>query len=1053
MKEFIDAIKETGAFKELVRKTKGDREIWLSNLCGSAFSCVIAGLQEKVDMPLLIILPEEEIEEIQEDLNAMGVEGTLIFPQRETLEGENLSPYSEVFSQRMVTLLSLTETQARGTRRGTHQRWVSGSCGYIVITSPQAIFEKLPSPDIFKKQIRKIKLGDRIDREEFIHYLINCGYTRCDQVTLKGDFSIRGGIIDIYIPVFINPARIELFGDEISSIREFDSESQISIKQIKETVVVPSKEFFGETGNSTLLDHLPGKTLIFIREPLQIEKNSRVNSATTISLINQATTSTIVHCSPSSVDALYKPIDFSTQPLHIIPFKETRENRISVFIDEIKKLKSSKFNVLLLAEYAGQAERMKELLKEYDLYTSIEVLNLSHGWIDLNSRIGVIVLKEVFGISKVRRHRRIPEWTTYPRGAEPLTPDDYVVHINYGIGIFRDIEKIPVEGNLQDFFLIEYAEGDKLYVPLDQLNRIQKYVGKMDPPPSVNRLGTAQWQRVQMRVKKSVEEHAKELLNLYAWRKSVKGCIFSKDTHWQEEFELGFPYEETPDQSRATTEVKEDMEKETPMDRLLCGDVGYGKTEVAIRSAFKAVMDGKQVAVLVPTTILAEQHFQTFTERMAEFPIRTEALSRFKSEEEQKKIIKDLKENKIEIIIGTHRLIQKDIKFHDLGLLIIDEEQRFGVLQKEYIKKLKKEVDVLTLSATPIPRTLYMSMSGIRDISIIETPPPERLSIRTFVMEFNTEVIRTAILREMERKGQVFYVHNRVETLQIHAHHLKNLIPDARIAIAHGQMEEKTLEKIMIGFLNRELDVLVSTDIIGAGLDIANANTIIVTDAQDFGLAQLYQLRGRVGRAGHQAYAYIFYNPELVLTDQAHKRLKAISEFVQLGSGLKLAMKDLEIRGAGNILGRDQHGHIQRVGLELYCKMLEETVAELKGEPVKEEIEPVIKLKVNAHIPDEYIGNIEQKTILYKRMVGISDLDEIKELKEELRDRFGELPEPVKKLMEVLEIRILAKNVRVRSIEMKGNYAIISHNSKTIKIEIEDSEKIFVQVKKKILEI
>ena len=1061
MKELVSLIKKTDAFRNLIERLKQPGDIWVSNLWGSAFSCLIAGLyrdglqgkphQHEKQSKLchyIIVVPEEEIEEIREDLVALEVKEILVFSQRESLEGEELSSYSELFSHRISTLLSLIETKGDSPLR-------PGGLGQspIIITSPPALSEKLPSPALFKKQIKKIKLGDRIDREKFVHYLTECGYIRSDQVALKGDFSIRGGIIDIYTPVSIDPVRIELLGNKIASIREFDPQSQISTSQINETVIMSAKEFSGQVGKeATLLDYLPAENLVLLREPFQ------TNSIETKSFETRTAGQKIVHCNPSTVDPLYKPIDFSSQPLQIIPFSDisNKENRISILIEGIKRLQNLKFTLIIMAEYQGQAERMVELLKEYDLYgILITVLNLAHGWIDFHNQLGVIVLKEVFAISKVRRHPaatlswHLTEGLTksLPCGVEGLVSGDYVVHINYGIGVFRGVKTIRVEKNLQDSFLIEYADADKLYIPLDQVKMIQKYIGRMDPPPQLNRLGTAQWQGTRKRVKKSIEEYAKELLNLYAWRKSVTGHAFSTDTHWQQEFELGFSYEETSDQLRTTQEVKEDMEKPVPMDRLLCGDVGYGKTEVAMRAAFKTVMDGKQVAVLVPTTILASQHFQTFTERMAPFPIRTEVLSRFKSKIEQKKLIKDLKEGKIEIVIGTHRLIQKDIQFSDLGLLIIDEEQRFGVLQKEYFKKLRKEVDVLTLTATPIPRTLYMSTSGIRDISIIDTPPLERLSIKTFVMEFNPEVIRTAILREMERKGQVFYVHNRIEVLQIHAKRLKNLVPDARMATAHGQMDERELEKIMIKFLNKELDVLVSTDIIGAGLDIANVNTIIITDAQDFGLSQLYQLRGRVGRARYQAYAYIFYNPKLMLTEQSHKRLRAISEFVQLGSGLRLALRDLEIRGAGNILGKEQHGHIQSVGLELYCRMLEESVSELKGEPVREETEPVLNLKVNAYIPDEYVASTEQKTILYKRMVVMKKNEEIKRLRDELRDRYGEIPQPVLNLMEVLEIRMLAKSAGVRSIEVKGNQAIISHNSRTIRIEIPSSDKTLIQVR------
>ena len=1075
MMELLSIIEKTDAFKELTERLRQPDDIWLSGLHGSAFSFIIAALHSRIESPILIILPEEEIEEIREDLIALEVMEIHVFSQRETREDEEIPSYSGVFDSRISTLVALLETQA--------EKEPDESGNYnarIIIASPQALSEKLPPPALLKKQIKKIKPGDKIDREEFLHYLTVCGYTRNNEVVLKGNFSVRGGIIDIYTPMSVNPVRIELSGNEIASIREFDPQSQISIIQINEAVIMPTKEFSINHAASTLFDYLPAENLIFIREPLQIEPDAAKLFK------SKAYGRKIIHCSPSTAETPCKLIDFSTQLLQITPFSDIsgKENRVSALIEEIKRLRHLKFTLIIMAEYEGQAERMAELLKEYDLYANlaakknaiakgnilITVLNISRGWIDVHNQLGIIVLKEVFTISKVRRHPGIAmSWKNSERKLKPepgreslvpvavqgLAPGDYVVHINYGIGIFRGVKTIRVEKNLQDSFLIEYADSDKLYIPLDQIKLLQKYIGRIDPPPPLNRLGTTQWQSTRKRVKKSIEEYARELINLYAWRKSVKGHVFSTDTHWQQEFELGFPYEETADQLRTTAEVKEDMERPVPMDRLLCGDVGYGKTEVAMRAAFKAVMDGKQVAVLVPTTILADQHFQTFTERMAPYPIRIEVLSRFKSEPEQKKIIKDLKEGKIEIVIGTHRLIQKDVQFRDLGILIIDEEQRFGVLQKEHFKNLRKEVGVLTLTATPIPRTLYMSTSGIRDISIIDTPPPERLAIKTFVMEFNPEVIRKTMLREIERKGQVFYVHNRIRTLQTHALQLKNLIPDIRIATAHGQMEEKELEKIMHKFLNKEFDVLVSTDIIGAGLDIANVNTVIITEAQDFGLAQLYQLRGRVGRAGHQAYAYIFYNSRSALSGQSLRRLRAISEFVQLGSGLHVAMRDMEIRGAGNILGKEQHGHVQSVGLELYCRMLEETVSALKGSPVKEETEPVLDLKVNAYIPDEYVPGVEQKTVLYKRMAAIKEIEEINRLNNELKDRYGKIPQPVLNLIKVLEIRVLAKNIGVRSIKINekstlrtaGNQAIISLDSGTLKIDIDDPDKSLARIR------
>jgi len=1037
-------------FQKLIERLKHKEEIWISNLRGSAISCLISEIRYKITECILLVVPEEEAEQMQDDLNALGLNDTLLFPHREVLEGETIPACSEITGQRINVLTKLTE-------KSEMKEKIKG----IFITSPKTLQEKLPSPEIFKKGIRRISVGEKIEREEMVKYLVDCGYNRCPQVMFKGDFSVRGGIVDVFASSSEKPARIELLGNEIVSLREFDPQAQSSIKQI-ETLLIPSAKEYPLDTCSNLLNYLPQESLIFLQEPSNIEDTK---------ISTDLKKYRLVHYSASAIDPVYNPVDFSMQPLTCIYTVENpyRENRLSALRAEIKNLQKTGYSILLLAEYRGQAERFVELLKEYDLYPKlinletenihsipgggigITVLNLSRGWIDPNAGLGVIVLKEIFGVSKVRRHKKLEGWTKFEQVPEPLSVGDYVVHINYGIGLFQGINTIPVDGVLQDFFTIEYAGGNKLYIPLEQSNLLQKYIGRIDPPPPLDSLDSTRWQTLRKRVKKSVQEYAKELLELYAWRKSIKRHPFSPDTHWQQEFEIDFPYEETPDQIRTIIEVKEDMERDIPMDRLICGDVGYGKTEVAMRAAFKAVMDGKQVCLLVPTTILAEQHFQTFCERMAPYPVIIEMLSRFKSRAEQKKILNDLADGRIDIIIGTHRLLQGDVKFHNLGLLIVDEEQRFGVLQKEQLKRLKKDVDVLTLSATPIPRTLYMSVHGIRDMSIIDTPPPERLSIKTFVMEFNPSVIRTAILREMERKGQIFYVHNRIRTMTSHFKNLKDLVPEARIAMAHGQMDEKVLEEIMLRFMNREYDLLLSTDIVGAGLDIANVNTIIITEAQDFGLAQLYQLRGRVGRAGHQAYAYIFYNPARMLTEAAAKRLKAIAEFVNLGSGLRLAMRDLEIRGAGNILGKEQHGHIQKVGLELYCKMLEEAISELKGEPVKEEIEPVLKLKVEAYIPDEYVGGIEQKIMLYKKMLRIKNTAELEKLRYEMKDRYGNLPGPVKMLLEIVEIRTLAKNAGINLIEVKGRDIVFSRDTKNLKFKISKENRILQQIKKILL--
>ncbi|HEY8418066.1 MAG TPA: transcription-repair coupling factor [Limnochordales bacterium] len=621
---------------------------------------------------------------------------------------------------------------------------------------------------------------------------------------------------------------------------------------------------------------------------------------------------------------------------------------------------------------------------------------------------------ETFGQRKVRRQAR----TKSGAGArlDELKVGDLVVHVNHGIGRYMGVETLQIGGVHKDYLVVQYAGDDKLYVPTEQVDLLQKYIGVEGQTPRLSKLGGSDWARVKKRVTESVKELAQGLLKLYAEREALPGYAFSKDTVWQQQFEEAFPYEETPDQWRAIQEVKADMERPRPMDRLLCGDVGFGKTEVAMRAAFKAVMDAKQVAVLVPTTILAQQHLRTFRDRFAAYPVRIEALSRFQSPAEQARILKGLADGTVDIVIGTHRLLSKDVQFKDLGCVIVDEEQRFGVAQKERLKELRRTVDVLTLSATPIPRTLHMALVGVRDMSVIETPPEDRFPIRTYVVEYNEELVREAILRELARGGQVYFVHNRVQDIERFGERLRELVPEARIAIAHGQMDEDLLERVMLDFLNGEIDVLLCSTIIETGMDIANVNTLIVDEADRLGLAQLYQLRGRVGRSNRVAYAYFTYRRDKILTEDAEKRLQAIREFTELGSGFKIALRDLEIRGAGNLLGPEQHGFIASVGFELYCKLLEEAVREVKGEVVQEPPDPVIDLNVDAYVADEYVPDPQRKVEVYKKVVAIRRPEDVADLQEELEDRFGPVPMPVRNLLAVARIKALARELSVASI-------------------------------------
>ena len=735
------------------------------------------------------------------------------------------------------------------------------------------------------------------------------------------------------------------------------------------------------------------------------------------------------------------------------------QGQLDLLIEDILKKKKDGYRTVILSGTRVRGERLVSTLRERGIESSYrdniesialgEVVitfgNLLKGFECPKYRTCVISDKEVFGEAK----RKLSKTKSKSKGVSKiksfaeLKPGDYVVHVNHGIGVYKGIKQIEVSGHKRDYLDIVYDKGDKLYVPVDQLDLVQKYIGSEGKSPKVNKLGGAEWQKAKSKVKKSINEIAEDLVKLYAARASVKGYKYSKDTEWQMQFEDEFPFQETPDQLSSIEEIKKDMESDKPMDRLLCGDVGYGKTEVALRAAFKAVMEGKQVAFLVPTTILAEQHYKNMIKRFSDFPIKIDMISRFRTAKEQKSTLQSVKEGNVDILVGTHRLVSKDIVFKDLGLLIVDEEQRFGVAQKEKIKNLKKNVDVLTLSATPIPRTLHMSLTGVRDISVIETPPEERYPIQTYVVEQNDQLIRDAIMREIGRGGQVYFVYNRVEDIEKIANYIKNLVPESRVGIAHGQMTERQLEKEMLDFMANEYNVLVCTTIIETGIDIQNVNTIIIYDADKMGLSQLYQLRGRVGRSNRIAYAYLLYTKDKVLTEVAEKRLKALKDFTELGSGFKIAMRDLEIRGAGNMMGSAQHGHMAAIGYDLYCRMLEDTVKLIKGDIDKEPIETTVDLKVDAYIPSSYIEDEMQKIEVYKKIAAIESIDEYMDIKEELEDRYSDIPDPVYNLMDIAYIKSRAKLLSIEEIKESGNDVIFrfqagdSNYEKIFKVIIE----------------
>ena len=683
--------------------------------------------------------------------------------------------------------------------------------------------------------------------------------------------------------------------------------------------------------------------------------------------------------------------------------------------EELKKLQA-KFDVLYDLEVEAE-EGIKDKIEAGEVVITFG--NLLRGFDYPELELSIISDKDIFGETR-RKHsgkavkrKGVAKITSFAE----LKPGDYVVHANHGIGIYKGIKQMVAGGTTRDYLDIVYDKGDKLYVPVDQLDLVQKYIGSEGNSPKINKLGGAEWQKAKAKARKSINEIAQDLVKLYAARATLKGHSFGKDTEWQRQFEDEFPYEETPDQLASLEEIKSDMESDKPMDRLLCGDVGYGKTEVAIRAAFKAVMDGKQVAFLVPTTILAEQHYNNFIKRFSDFPIKIDMISRFRTPKQQKATLQALKEGNVDILIGTHRLVSKDIVFKDLGLLVVDEEQRFGVSQKEKIKGMKKNVDVLTLSATPIPRTLHMSLTGVRDISVIETPPEDRYPIQTYVVEQNDQLIRDAILREISRDGQVYFVYNRVQNIDSMANYIRDLVPECKVGIMHGKMTEKELETEMIAFMNKEYDVLVCTTIIETGIDISNVNTMIVHDADKMGLSQLYQLRGRVGRSNRVAYTYFIYTKDKILTEVAEKRLKALKDFTELGSGFKIAMRDLEIRGAGNMMGSSQHGHMASIGYDLYCRMLEDTVKLVKGEIENEPIETSVDMKVDAFIPSSYITDEIQKIEVYKKIAAIEDINDFMEIKSELEDRYSNIPDSVYNLMDIAYIKSLCKGLYIEDIK------------------------------------
>lgn len=1045
MKALLAPLAELADYEEIRKnRTKENGMIQISGCVNTQKIHLLSGIGSGCGYKLVVFSNEEKAKKAYEEYLLFGEE-TYLYPARDLLfyyadiKGKTLT------NRRMEVLRAIAEKKKEEP--------------VTVITTMDAFLDGIISPDEIQKNRIHITGEDTVDLTKLEQDLTALGYERESQIEAPGQFAVRGGIIDVFPLAEEMPVRIELWGDEIDSIRMFDAKSQRSIENISEITIYPASEnCFGNNGLVSFLKYFPeNETLLFYDEPHRLQETAEtVEAEYTESLKNQADAgmkeegeeelrvfqtkdiisemnrySGIGLTTLESKCGLFKVRSvYTVQAKGVNPYN----NSFELLTRDLKRLKRNGYRVVLLSGSRTRAKRLAEDLRDYDLSSFYsedmqrevkpgEIMAAygyaSEGYEYPMLKFVVISESDIFGRKKKKKKRKKYEGQRIQDFAE-LKPGDYVVHENHGIGVYKGIEKIEVEKIVKDYMKIVYAEGGVLYIPVAQMDLIQKYAGADAKKPRLNKLGTIQWGKTKSQVKKAVQIVAKDLVELYAVRQQSEGFVYGPDTVWQKEFEEMFPFEETDDQLQAIEDTKHDMESKKIMDRLICGDVGYGKTEIAIRAAFKAVQEGKQVVCLVPTTILAQQHYNTFVQRLKEFPVRIDLLCRFRSAAEQKKTIEDTKKGFVDILVGTHRVLSKDVVFKDLGLLIIDEEQRFGVTHKEKIKKLKENIDVLTLTATPIPRTLHMSLIGIRDMSVLEEAPNERMPIQTYVMEYNDEMVREAITRELARDGQVYYVYNRVNDIADVAGRIQSLVPDANVAFAHGQMKERELEDIMYDFINGDIDVLVSTTIIETGLDIPNANTMIIQDADRFGLSQLYQLRGRVGRSNRMAYAFLLYQRDKLLKEVAEKRLSAIREFTDLGSGIKIAMRDLEIRGAGNLLGEAQSGHMEAVGYDLYCKMLNEAVRQLKGGPEAETFTTLIDLNVDAYIPEYYIKNEYQKLDIYKRIAAIESEEELEDMTEELIDRFGDIPKKVQQLLVIASLKSLAHSVYVTAIEQKG---------------------------------
>ena len=984
--------------QQLAQRLESTQPVSCTGLVGSSRILLALACRNQHNLPVVWLTPSSEsAERLTQDLRATLREDKHVthFPEQDESQEAILDP------ARLAILDQLDKQQQHN----------------LIITSIRAMLQTTLSPDELKRGRFEIHVGESVDRDTVVEMLSAEGYARTSMVERRAEFSLRGGILDVF-PVTGDPVRIEFFGDDVESIRIFDRDSQRSLLQVPKVEILPAKET--ERQGKRLCDFLPRGTLVVLEEPSQLRLNAMEWTHEGWSGQWGDVLGLLAAFQPLYYSSWTNPSwDTIAKPEHTIEFQSQAQVGFSDRVEGLlKHLPKVKAPVLLVSL---QASRLKELLAENGLQAQVVHGSLSEGF-RLDDTLEVFSDKEITGAVRRRRPTEKAERGSLIRLQE-LEPHNLVVHLQHGIGRYLGVKSLVVQGNARDFLHLEYAKGDGVFVPVEQFDLVQRYNGIDSELARLSRVGSGEWTKARAKVKEDAERMAQELIKLYAERQMSRSNPFPADTPWQLEMEEAFPWTETEDQLRVISEVKDDMERPRPMDRLVCGDVGYGKTEVALRAAFKAAVEGRQVAVLVPTTVLAHQHYQSFCERLAAFPVKIQMLSRFRTAKEQKQTLADLKDGEVDIVVGTHRILSKDVVFKNLGMLVIDEEHRFGVRQKERIKEMKANVDVLAMTATPIPRTLNMALMGIRDMSVIETPPEDRVPIKTYLFESHPDIIKGAITREMAREGQVFFIHNRIEGIERLAADIRRLVPSARVAVGHGQMDEDGLEKLLMEFLNGEHDVLVSTTIIESGVDIPNVNTILINNAHHFGLAQLYQLRGRVGRSSRQGYCYLLYPPQRELQDEALKRLETIRDFTHLGAGYQIALKDLEIRGAGDILGREQSGSIAAVGFDLYCQMLNEAVLALRGEkpekPVQEETPVVVEIPVPASLPEDYIADSAQKVALYKKIAAVRNFEDLEAVRDELVDRFGPPPPNGQYLLQLMEIRLRARAVEIPSVRVK----------------------------------